>query len=97
MDCGRKVSAIGYCIGKIEEKFLSERIIDINDGTPLEMNEKGYVLTDDDMKTSKPGIFAAGDARQKLLRQVVTATGDGATAAYSARMYVEELKGTAYK
>ncbi|MGE5844895.1 MAG: thioredoxin-disulfide reductase, partial [Syntrophaceae bacterium] len=49
-----------------------------------------------DMKTSEPGIFACGDCIEKLLRQVVTACGDGATAAFSAQLYVEELKGEAY-
>ena len=63
----------------------------------LKLDKNGYVIADDDMKTSKRGIFAAGDVRKKLLRQVVTAAGDGATAAYSARLYVEDLKGIAYK
>jgi len=62
----------------------------------LDMNEKGYIITEG-TRTKKEGIFVAGDARVKILRQVVTAAGDGATAAYNARMYVEELKGTAYK
>jgi thioredoxin reductase (NADPH) len=60
-------------------------------------DKNGYIITDDDMNTSKKGIFACGDARKKLLRQVVTACGDGATAAFSAQQYVEELKGIAYK
>ena len=63
----------------------------------INLDENGYVRADDNMKTSEEGIFAAGDVRKKLLRQIVTAAGDGATAAFSARMYVEELKGTAYK
>ncbi|UCD55600.1 MAG: thioredoxin-disulfide reductase [Candidatus Omnitrophota bacterium] len=63
----------------------------------LKLDKDGYVITDNNMKTSKEGIFACGDARKKLLRQIVTACGDGATAAFSARMYVEELKGIAYK
>ena len=63
----------------------------------LNIDEYGYVISDDNMKTSKDGIFAAGDARKKLLRQVITASGEGATAATSARMYVDELKGTVYK
>ena len=49
------------------------------------------------MKTSCDGIFACGDVRKKVLRQVVTATGDGATAAVSAQNYVERLKGVEYK
>lgn len=60
------------------------------------MDQRGYILTDDEMRTSVPGIFACGDARRKLLRQVVTACGDGATAARAAARYVEELRGTAY-
>ena len=63
----------------------------------LGMDEKGYILCDDDMKTSVEGVFACGDVRKKLLRQVVTAAGDGATAAFSAQHYVERLKGVEYK
>jgi len=62
----------------------------------VKLDEKGYIITDDEMQTSQKGIFAAGDCRRKLLRQVVTACGDGATAAFSAQQYVERLKGTAY-
>jgi len=61
------------------------------------MDDKGYILCDDDMKTSVDGIFACGDVRKKLLRQVVTACGDGATAAFSAQHYVELLRGVEYK
>jgi thioredoxin reductase (NADPH) len=49
------------------------------------------------MKTSLGGIFACGDVRSKPLRQVVTATGEGATAAVSAQHYVERVKGIEYK
>jgi len=63
----------------------------------LKLDKLGYILTDQDMKTSRKGIFACGDSRRKLLRQVVTACGDGATAAFSAQQYVDELKGVAYK
>lgn len=62
----------------------------------VRLDADGYVITDEEMKTSKVGVFASGDVRKKLLRQVVTAAGDGATAAFSARNYVEELKGVAY-
>ncbi|MBD3181388.1 thioredoxin-disulfide reductase [Candidatus Poribacteria bacterium] len=63
----------------------------------VDTDKKGYIITNDDMATSVPGIYACGDARKKLLRQIITACGEGATAAYSAQMYVEELKGIAYK
>ncbi len=55
-------------------------------------NEDGYIVTNENMETKIPGIFAAGDIRAKSLRQIVTATGDGSIAAQSAQHYVEELK-----
>lgn len=51
--------------------------------------EYGYIRTDENMKTKIPGVFAAGDCRVKSLRQVVTATADGAIAAVQAEKYVE--------
>ncbi|CAM4058284.1 thioredoxin reductase [Bacillus manliponensis] len=54
-------------------------------------NENGYIETNERMETRVPGIFAAGDIREKMLRQIVTATGDGSIAAQSAQHYVEEL------
>ncbi len=56
----------------------------------LDMDEQNYLLTDDHMRTNIPGVFAAGDCRQKPLRQVVTATADGAIAATQAEKYIEE-------
>lgn len=55
-------------------------------------NENGYIETNDLMETKVPGIFAAGDIREKMLRQIVTATGDGSIAAQSAQHYIEELE-----
>ncbi|MGX7596395.1 thioredoxin-disulfide reductase [Planococcus plakortidis] len=55
------------------------------------LNDLGYIKTNEEMETSVPGIFAAGDVRDKTLRQVVTATGDGSIAAQSVQHYVEEL------
>lgn len=63
----------------------------------IKLDNNGYIVADDDMNTSRKGIFVCGDARKKILRQVVTACGDGATAAFSAQHYIEEQKGTAYK
>lgn len=54
--------------------------------------ENGYIVTDDDMKTNIPGVFAAGDIRKKLLRQVITAAADGAIAATAAEHYIENHK-----
>jgi len=50
----------------------------------------GFVITDEEMRTKTPGLFAAGDVRSKPLRQVVTAAADGAVAAMSATKYLEE-------
>lgn len=54
-------------------------------------NEEGYIPTKENMETKIPGIFAAGDIREKTLRQIVTATGDGSIAAETAQAYIEEL------
>jgi thioredoxin reductase (NADPH) len=43
------------------------------------------------METSLPGVFAAGDVRHKLLRQIATAVGDGSTAAFAAEKYLDAL------
>ncbi len=55
------------------------------------LNELGYIETNDKMETRIPGIYAAGDVRDKMLRQVVTATGDGSIAAQASQHYIEEL------
>ncbi len=78
-----KVSGVFFYVGlKPNAEFLRGIV---------KMDEQGYVITDDHMAASVPGIFAAGDVRQKLLRQVTTAVGDGATAAFAAERYIESL------
>ncbi|MCD6307033.1 MAG: thioredoxin-disulfide reductase [Deltaproteobacteria bacterium] len=57
----------------------------------LELDSAGFVTTDNDMQTSVPGVFAAGDIRSKLLRQISTAVGEGATAAFAAERYLENM------
>ncbi len=56
----------------------------------IDMDEAGYILGDANMKTNVEGVFVAGDCRQKPLRQVVTATADGAIASISAEKYLED-------
>jgi thioredoxin reductase (NADPH) len=57
----------------------------------VNLDENGFILTDDKMQTSIPGVFAAGDIRSKLFRQISTAVGEGAAASYSAEKYLESL------
>ncbi|GBD97141.1 MAG TPA: thioredoxin-disulfide reductase [Nitrospirae bacterium] len=55
----------------------------------VNLNENNYIITDENMSTSTPGIFAAGDVRAKPLKQIATAVGDGATAGVAAEKYIE--------
>lgn len=59
----------------------------------LDMDAQGFVRTDAEMRTNLPGLFAAGDVRAKLCRQVSSAVGDGATAATAALSYLERMNG----
>jgi len=58
-------------------------------GNLLRLDEEGYIVTDENMMTSIPGIFAAGDVRRNPLKQITVAVGEGATAAISAQKYIE--------
>ena len=62
----------------------------------LDLDPTGFIKADENLKTSAAGIFAAGDCRVKLFRQVITAAGDGANAIYMAELYIEDLKGETY-
>jgi thioredoxin reductase (NADPH) len=55
----------------------------------VKLDEGGYIITDEKCETSAKGIFAAGDCRKQLLRQIATAVGDGATAAFAVEKYLE--------
>ena len=57
----------------------------------LALDEHGYLITDRLMRTSVPGIFAAGEIQDPLFRQVATSVGQGVAAALEAQKYVEEL------
>jgi len=59
-------------------------------GDLLRLDERGYIITNEEMETNIPGIFAAGDVRAKSLRQVITACADGAIAAVNADRYLQE-------
>ena len=62
----------------------------------VDLDPGGHIVVDANMRTSAKGIFGCGDCTGKLLRQVITACGEGATAAYAAQLYVEDLKGESY-
>jgi thioredoxin reductase (NADPH) len=58
----------------------------------VELDANGYIITDDRMQTSVKGIYACGDVRAQLVRQVTNAVGDGTTAAVAAEKYIETLE-----
>lgn len=62
-----------------------------NSGMNVRLDESGYVITDSNMATSVPGLFAAGDIRSGAFRQVITAAADGASAAHYASAYIDEI------
>lgn len=74
------VDGLFIAVGRIPENEHLRNMID--------MTESGYILASEDCKTNIPGIFVAGDAREKTLRQLVTATSDGAVAAIEAIKYI---------
>ena len=58
----------------------------------IDHDQNGYLITDQYMQTSIPGVYAAGDTRAQLAKQVTTAVGDATTAVLHAERYIEELK-----
>ncbi len=56
----------------------------------VETDELGFIKTDTEMSTSIPGLYAAGDIRSKLCRQITTAVGEGASAAHNVQVYLEK-------
>lgn len=74
------VSGVFIAIGTSPETEMLDGQIDVD--------EAGYIIADQSMRTSCEGVFAAGDVVEKPLRQVVTAAADGAVAVYSAQAYI---------
>lgn len=75
------VSGVFLAVGNISQNEAFSSLV--------ELDEAGFVLTDGDCKTSESGVFAAGDCRQKKVRQLTTATADGTVAALSAVEYLD--------
>jgi thioredoxin reductase (NADPH) len=84
--------AVFICAGMIPRSSLVT-----SDGLRADIDESGYIVTDQKMAASVPGLFAAGDVRSGSFRQVIVAAGEGAVAAHSAAEYIDELRGVAYK
>ncbi|MDD4051163.1 MAG: FAD-dependent oxidoreductase, partial [candidate division Zixibacteria bacterium] len=59
----------------------------------IAVSDRGYLITDHRMETSIPGIFACGDVRDQLVRQITNAVGDGTTAAMAAVYRIEKIEG----
>ena len=75
-----EVSGLFIAVGKVPETANFAKIVDVN--------ENGYIIAGENCHTNIPGIFVAGDTRVKELRQLVTATSDGAIAATEAIKYI---------
>ena len=79
-----KTDGVFPCIGLCPNtEFFNGQVI---------QDEKGFIIVDENMRTSEVGVFAAGDVRKTPLRQVVTAVSDGAVAGHSAVKYIEEIE-----
>jgi len=79
----KPISGIFVFVGiKPNTAFLHETVV---------LDEQGFIVTNEALETSVPGIFAAGDVRKKILRQLSTAVGDGATAAFAVEKYLEKF------
>ena len=83
LDSGETIEADGIFvfIGTVPNSSLVERIA---------KTENGFVVTDDSMETTLPGLFASGDVRNTTFRQVVTAASYGAKAAHGADEYIRK-------
>src|SRR6056297_1443699 len=75
-------SGVFFFVGRVPSTDFLEGVVDLT--------EHGYVETTKQMETNQPGVYAVGDVRNKVVRQVITAAGDGATAAVMAQGYIEE-------
>lgn len=79
-----EVGAIFIFVGFVPNSGISRE--------PLEKDNNGYIVTDSRMETSVKGVFACGDVRSQMVRQITNAVGDGTTAAVAAEKYIEALE-----
>ena len=76
---------------KIDGLFVAIGLVPENDAFAefAQLNDRGYFASGEDCRTATPGIFVAGDCRQKSIRQITTASADGAVAALAACRYID--------
>jgi len=77
-----EVEGVFIAVGRAPQTEWLKGVLDLEDG---------YIVTDHLMRTSQPGVFAAGDVRHTALRQITTAVGDATLAAYSAYRHISAL------
>jgi thioredoxin reductase (NADPH) len=84
-----KVAAVFVFIGSVPQTQVAKEL-------EVELDEGGYVVTNQRMETNVPGFYAVGDVRSTPFRQLVVAAGEGAIASHAASQFIDELKGEAY-
>ncbi len=84
-----KVEAVFVFVGSIPQTQVVKAL-------SVQLDEGGYVSTNQRMETSVPGLYAVGDVRVTPFRQLVVAAGEGAIAAHAASQYIDDLAGEAY-
>lgn len=77
-----KTDGVFVEIGSIPSTYLAQKL-------GLNLSNQGYIITNNEMETNIPGVFACGDIIEKKLRQIITAASDGAIAAYGAYLYIK--------
>ncbi|MCF7943096.1 MAG: thioredoxin-disulfide reductase [Spirochaetia bacterium] len=80
-------AAVFIFVGSLPQTALAEN---------LEKDEAGYLITDQEMRTSLPGFYVVGDVRATPFRQLIVAAGEGAVASHSAAQYIDALEGNSY-
>jgi len=78
------VSGVFFYVGQLPNTNFLQGVVDLDEG--------GYLLTDEHLRTSQPGVFACGDARAGLIKQIANAVGEGALAAIEAEKYLDTLE-----
>ena len=77
------VSGVFFYVGQLPQTEFLRGVVELNDD--------GYIVTDTHLRTSRPGLFACGDARAGLIKQIANAVGEGALAAIEAERYLDAL------